>query len=45
MADPYAAAAMGAKLKAAYWQNHSPDACRAAEHRLYEGLTGKRVAA
>ena len=45
LADPAAAAAMGATLKAAYWQHHSPDACRKAEYRLYEELTGKRVAA
>ena len=45
LTDPFAAAAMGAKLKAAYWKNHSPDACRKAEYQLYEELTGKRVAA
>jgi glycosyltransferase involved in cell wall biosynthesis len=45
LANPVAAADMGVKIKAAYWKNHSPEACQSAEHRLYEQLTGKRVAA
>jgi glycosyltransferase involved in cell wall biosynthesis len=44
LAEPAEARAMGGELKAAYWQHFSPDACVAAEHRLYEDLTGKRVA-
>jgi glycosyltransferase involved in cell wall biosynthesis len=44
MAEPVKARAMGEELKTAYWQHFSPDACIAAEHRLYEDLTGKRVA-
>lgn len=39
------AAAMGQALKAQYDNNYSLAVCTAAEHRLYEELTGKRIAA
>jgi glycosyltransferase involved in cell wall biosynthesis len=42
---PEGARAMGERLQQAYRRDYAPEACVAAEHRLYESLTGKRIAA
>ncbi|MFN3656975.1 MAG: glycosyltransferase [Pseudolabrys sp.] len=45
LSSPQEARAMGERLLAAYGRDYAPEACVAAEHRLYETLTGKRISA